>query len=86
MAETREARQRGYLPGRFSFNVPGGRCDNCSGEGFFKNRNAIMPDVYIPCDVCRGRRYNGETLQVRYKGKNISDILDMTVNEARDFF
>jgi excinuclease ABC subunit A len=85
-AMTREAKQRGYGPGRFSFNVNGGRCDNCSGEGFLKIEMQFMPDVYLPCDVCSGRRYNSETLQVKYKGKTIADVLAMTVSEAKDFF
>ena len=85
-ALTKEARLRGYGPGRFSFNVNGGRCDNCRGEGFLKVEMQFMPDVYLPCDVCRGKRYNSETLQVKYKGKTISDILEMTVSEAKDFF
>jgi excinuclease ABC subunit A len=85
-ALTREAKQRGYGPGRFSFNVNGGRCDNCAGEGFLKVEMQFMPDVYLPCDVCRGRRYNSETLQVKYKGKTIADVLAMTVSEAKDFF
>ena len=85
-AMTREAKQRGYGPGRFSFNVNGGRCDNCAGEGFLKIEMQFMPDVYLPCDVCSGKRYNSETLQVKYKGKTISDVLAMTVSEAKDFF
>lgn len=83
---SREARARGYAPGRFSFNVKGGRCDNCDGEGFLKIEMQFMPDVYLPCDVCKGKRYNSETLQVKYKGKHIADVLDMTVSEAKDFF
>lgn len=83
---TKEARLRGYGPGRFSFNVPDGRCDNCAGEGFLKVEMQFMPDVYLPCDVCRGKRYNSETLQVYYKGKTIADVLEMTVQEAKDFF
>lgn len=85
-ALTKDAKVRGYTPGRFSFNVPGGRCDNCRGEGFLKIEMQFMPDVYLPCDVCGGKRYNGETLQVKYKGKNISEVLAMTVSEAADFF
>ncbi len=85
-ALTKDARERGYGPGRFSFNVPGGRCDNCQGEGFTKVEMQFLPDVFVPCDVCRGKRYNRETLQVKYKGKNIADILDMPVAEAVDFF
>lgn len=85
-AMSREARLRGYTPGRFSFNVAGGRCENCRGEGFLKVEMQFMPDVYLPCDVCKGKRYNSETLQVKYKGKNISEVLEMTVSEAKDFF
>jgi len=81
-----EARTRGYFPGRFSFNVPGGRCENCRGEGFLRIEMQFMPDVYLPCDVCKGKRYNSETLQVKYKGKNIAEVLEMTVSEAREFF
>lgn len=83
---SKEARTRGYLPGRFSFNVPGGRCENCRGEGFLKVEMQFMPDVYLPCDVCHGKRYNSETLQVKYKGKNIAEVLTMTVAEAKEFF
>jgi len=83
---SREARLRGYGPGRFSFNVAGGRCDNCRGEGFLKVEMQFMPDVYLPCDICRGKRYNSETLQVKYKEKNIAEILEMTVREAKNFF
>ena len=83
---TKDAKARGYAPGRFSFNVPGGRCDNCKGEGFLKIEMQFMPDVYLPCDVCKGKRYNRETLEVRYKGKNISEVLKMTVSEAMEFF
>jgi len=83
---SKEARARGYLPGRFSFNVPGGRCENCRGEGFLKVEMQFMPDVYLPCDVCHGKRYNSETLQVKYKGKNIAEVLEMTVAEAKEFF
>ncbi|HAV11474.1 MAG TPA: excinuclease ABC subunit UvrA [Candidatus Moranbacteria bacterium] len=85
-ASTKDAKLRGYGPGRFSFNVSGGRCDNCSGEGYLKIEMQFMPDVYLPCDVCNGKRYNSETLQVKYKGKNISEVLAMTVSEAKDFF
>lgn len=85
-AQTKDAKFRGYGLGRFSFNVSGGRCDNCSGEGFLKIEMQFMPDVYLPCDVCHGNRYNSETLQVRYKGKNIAEVLKMTVSEAKDFF
>jgi len=85
-AQTKDAKMRGYGPGRFSFNVHGGRCDNCSGEGFLKIEMQFMPDVYLPCDVCNGKRYNSETLQVKYKGKNIADVLAMTVSEGAEFF
>lgn len=85
-ASTKNARGKGYAPGRFSFNVNGGRCDNCSGEGFLKIEMQFMPDVYLPCDVCKGKRYNRETLEVKYKEKNIAEVLEMTVAEAREFF
>ena len=85
-AATREAKTKGYLPGRFSFNVNGGRCDNCDGDGYLKIEMQFMPDVYLPCDVCHGKRYNSETLQVKYKGKNIAEVLEMTVSEAKEFF
>jgi excinuclease ABC subunit A len=81
-----ESRARGYKPGRFSFNVRGGRCDACSGDGIIKVEMHFLPDVYVPCEVCRGRRYNRETLEIKYKGKNIADILDMSVEEALGFF
>jgi excinuclease ABC subunit A len=83
---TPESRLRGYDPGRFSFNVSGGRCEKCKGDGTLKIEMHFLPDVYISCDVCQGRRYNRETLQVRYKNKNISEVLDMTVDEASEFF
>ncbi len=84
--ETKAAKMRGYKPGRFSFNVKGGRCDHCEGEGYLKIEMQFMADVYLPCDVCKGKRYNSETLQVIYRGKTIADVLAMTVNEACDFF
>ena len=85
-AQTSEARMRGYTKGRFSFNVRGGRCEACNGDGIIRIEMHFLPDVYIPCEVCQGKRYNRETLEVRYKGKSISDILEMTVEEALDFF
>jgi excinuclease ABC subunit A len=85
-AGTQEARSRGYKPGRFSFNVKGGRCEACQGDGMIKVEMHFLPDIYVPCDVCKARRYNRETLEVRYKGKNIHEVLDMTVEEAREFF
>lgn len=85
-AGTQEARMRGYKPGRFSFNVRGGRCEACSGDGIIKIAMHFLPDVYIPCEVCKGKRYNRETLEVKYKGKNISEVLSMTVDEAVDVF
>ena len=85
-ASTQEAKARGYGPGRFSFNTRGGRCEACAGDGMLKIEMHFLPDVYVPCEVCKGKRYNRETLEVRYKGKNIADVLDMTAEEARDFF
>jgi excinuclease ABC subunit A len=85
MAEVPVARERGYGPGRFSFNVAGGRCEACQGDGMVKVEMHFLPDVYVPCDVCAGQRYNRETLEVLYKGKNIAQILDMTVEAAYDF-
>ena len=85
-AETSEAKARGYQKGRFSFNVPGGRCESCEGDGIVKIEMHFLSDVYVPCDVCGGKRYNRETLEVKYKGKNISDVLEMTVEEALEFF
>lgn len=85
-AATQEARSRGYKPGRFSFNVKGGRCEACEGDGLIKVEMHFLPDVYVKCDVCKGQRYNRETLDVRYKGKNIHEVLSMTVEDAREFF
>ncbi|EPG0610461.1 excinuclease ABC subunit UvrA [Vibrio fluvialis] len=83
---TQESRSRGYKPGRFSFNVRGGRCEACQGDGVIKVEMHFLPDVYVPCDVCKGKRYNRETLEVRYKGKTIDEVLEMTVEDAREFF
>ena len=85
-ASTPDAKSRGYGPGRFSFNTRGGRCEACSGDGLIKIEMHFLPDIYVPCEVCKGKRYNRETLEVRYKGKNIYDVLDMTVDEALPFF
>ncbi|NAW57933.1 MULTISPECIES: excinuclease ABC subunit UvrA [unclassified Vibrio] len=85
-AGTQESRSRGYKPGRFSFNVRGGRCEACQGDGVIKVEMHFLPDVYVPCDVCKGKRYNRETLEVRYKGKTIDEVLEMTVEDARGFF
>lgn len=85
-AETNEAKVRGYTPGRFSFNVKGGRCEACSGDGTLKIEMNFLPDVYVPCETCQGKRYNRETLEVHYKGKTISDVLEMPVEEAAEFF
>ena len=85
-AATSDAKRRGYTGGRFSFNVKGGRCEACQGDGIVKIEMHFLPDVYVPCEVCHGARYNHETLEVRYKGKNIYEVLDMTVEEAMRFF
>ena len=85
-AKTQDAKAKGYGPGRFSFNVRGGRCESCSGDGLVKIEMHFLPAIYVPCEVCKGKRYNRETLEVRYKGKNISEVLDMTVEEALVFF
>jgi excinuclease ABC subunit A len=85
-AETTEAKVRGYLPGRFSFNVKGGRCENCSGDGTIKIEMNFLPDVYVPCEVCHGARYNRETLEVHYKGRSIAEVLNMPIEEAMHFF
>ena len=85
-AETPEAKMRGYLQGRFSFNVKGGRCEACAGDGTIKIEMNFLPDVYVPCEVCHGARYNRETLEVHYKGKTISEVLDMPIEEGLEFF
>jgi excinuclease ABC subunit A len=85
-SKTPEARMRGYKAGRFSFNIKGGRCEACSGDGIIKIEMHFLPDIFVPCDVCRGLRYNRETLEVKYKGRNIAEVLDMTVNQAMEFF
>jgi excinuclease ABC subunit A len=85
-SQTQEARVRGYQPGRFSFNVKGGRCEACAGDGTIKIEMNFLPDVYVPCEVCHGARYNRETLEVHYKGKTIAEVLDMPIEEAREFF
>ena len=85
-ASTSDAKAKGYKKGRFSFNVKGGRCEACSGDGIIKIEMHFLPDVYVPCEVCQGKRYNRETLEVKYKGKSIYDVLEMTVEEALDFF
>jgi excinuclease ABC subunit A len=85
-AMTNEAKIRGYKKGRFSFNVKGGRCETCSGDGLIKIEMHFLPDVYVPCEVCHGKRYNSETLEVKYKGKSISDVLDMTIEDGVEFF
>jgi excinuclease ABC subunit A len=85
-SETQEAKIRGYLPGRFSFNVKGGRCEGCSGDGTIKIEMNFLPDVYVPCEVCNGLRYNRETLEVHYKNKTISEVLNMPIEDALEFF
>ncbi|MDH3296035.1 MAG: excinuclease ABC subunit UvrA, partial [Acidimicrobiia bacterium] len=85
-AQTNEAKVRGYQPGRFSFNVAGGRCETCSGDGTLKIEMHFLPDVYVPCEVCKGARYNRDTLEIRFKGKSIADVLDMPIEEALEFF
>ena len=85
-AATPDAKARGYQKGRFSFNVKGGRCENCAGDGIVKIEMNFLPDVYVPCEVCGGKRFNRETLEVKYKGKSIFDVLDMTIEEALEFF
>jgi excinuclease ABC subunit A len=85
-AQLAESKIRGYGPGRFSFNVKGGRCESCQGDGLVKIEMHFLPDVYVPCEICKGRRYNRETLDVRYKGRSVADVLDMTVGEALEFF
>ncbi|NVL41838.1 ATP-binding cassette domain-containing protein, partial [Pseudomonas syringae pv. actinidiae] len=81
-----ESRSRGYGPGRFSFNVKGGRCEACQGDGLIKVEMHFLPDIYVPCDVCKSKRYNRETLEIKYKGKNFHEVLEMTIEEAREFF
>ena len=85
-AATPDAKARGYTKGRFSFNMKGGRCEACGGDGIIKIEMHFLPDVYVPCEVCHGKRYNRETLEVKYKGKSIYDVLNMTVEEALEFF
>jgi len=85
-AQVPDSKMRGYQKGRFSFNVSGGRCENCKGDGIIKIEMHFLPDVYVQCDVCKGKRYNRETLEVKYKGKNIAEVLDMTVEEGLEFF
>src|SRR5437764_10148192 len=85
-SQTQEARVRGYRPGRFSFNVSGGRCEACAGDGTIKIEMHFLPDVYVPCEVCKGKRYNRDTLDVTFKGKNISEVLELSCEEAAEFF
>jgi excinuclease ABC subunit A len=85
-AQTNEAKVRGYLPGRFSFNVKGGRCEACAGDGTIKIEMHFLPDVYVPCEVCKGARYNRDTLDIEFKGKNIAEVLEMSCEEALEFF
>ena len=85
-ATTNEAKVRGYKKGRFSFNVKGGRCEACRGDGIIKIEMHFLPDVYVPCEICKGKRYNRETLEVKYKGKSISEVLEMTIEDACEFF
>src|SRR5258707_14932096 len=85
-AQTPEAKLRGYAPGRFSFNVKGGRCENCAGDGVIKIEMHFLPDVYVPCEVCHGKRYNREALEIHYRGKTVSDVLEMTCEQALEFF
>ena len=85
-SQTQESKVRGYSPGRFSFNVKGGRCEACKGDGTLKIEMHFLPDIYVPCEVCQGKRYNRETLEVRFKGKNVAEVLDMSVEEAVEFF
>ena len=85
-ASTTEAKVRGYQQGRFSFNVKGGRCEACAGDGTLKIEMNFLPDIYVPCEVCKGARFNRETLEVHYKGKNIAEVLDTTIEEAAEFF
>ena len=85
-AKTQEAKVRGYLPGRFSFNVKGGRCEACSGDGTIKIEMHFLPDVYVPCEICNGARYNRDTLEIEFKGKNIAEVLELSCEEALEFF
>ena len=85
-SQTAEARVRGYLPGRFSFNVKGGRCEACAGDGTIKIEMHFLPDVYVPCEVCKGARYNRDTLDIAFKGKNVAEVLDMSIEEGAEFF